>query len=297
MQLHHAIRAFLEYCDIEKNYSEHTLRAYQRALEELYDFLKETFDKVPPPEVLKAEDIRPFLGWLHEKGLNKKSLRIKIAAVKSFFSFCLKRGITQRNPAALVSTPKAEKKIPSFLQTSETDSLFKNFDISTAKGARDAAICELFYSCGLRLAELLQVRLQDLNFTQNTIRVVGKGNKERIVPIGQKALEALQIYLLKRTELLKNPADILFVSARGSELNPSVVYRMVRTALQTVTESQKKSPHVLRHTFATHLLDAGADITAVSEMLGHTSLSTTQVYTHVSVERLKNAYKKAHPKA
>jgi integrase/recombinase XerC len=297
MQLHHAIRAFLEYCEIEKNYSEHTLRAYQRALEELYDFLKDSFDEIPALNSLKAEDIRPFLGWLHEKGLAKKSLRIKIAAVKSFFAFCQKRGITERNPAALVASPKVDKKIPSFLQNSEAEALFKNFDISTAKGARDAAICELFYSCGLRLSELLKARLQDVNFTQNTVRVFGKGRKERIVPVGGKALEALKNYLLKRSEFLKTPIDLIFLSSRGTEMNPSVVYRMVRAALAAVTESQKKSPHVLRHTFATHMLDAGADITAVSEMLGHASLSTTQIYTHVSVERLKNAYKKAHPKA
>ncbi|MES2764961.1 MAG: site-specific tyrosine recombinase/integron integrase [Bacteroidota bacterium] len=297
MQLHLAIRAFIEYCEIEKNYSEHTLRAYQHALEEFYDFLKESFDEIPELNVLKAEDVRPFLGWLHEKGLNKKSLRVKIAAVKSFFAFCQKRGISDRNPAALVSSPKVDKKIPSFLQNSEAENLLKSFDISTVKGARDAAICELFYSCGLRLNELLKARLQDVNYTQNTIRVFGKGRKERVIPVGGKALISLKTYLLKRNELLKIPSDLIFLSSRGAELNPSVVYRMVRAAMGNITESQKKSPHVLRHTFATHLLDAGADITAVSEMLGHASLSTTQIYTHVSVERLKNAYKKAHPKA
>ncbi|MFN5247242.1 MAG: tyrosine-type recombinase/integrase [Ignavibacteria bacterium] len=187
------------------------------------------------------------------------------------------------------------------MQSGEIESLMDSFDPSSPGGARNIAIAELLYSSGLRVSELIQLPMHDLDMHAGTVRVMGKGKKERIVPIGGKAIEALEAYIAMRSYLTSldtaRPDGKVFLSDRGKMMNPSVVYRIIRRAMNPVTESPQKSPHVLRHTFATHLLDNGADISSVSEMLGHSSLSATQVYTHVSVDRLKQAYQKAHPRA
>lgn len=298
MKLHKAVGRFLEYCETEKNYSEHTILAYRLSLAQFFDFMVQEYSAEPEIELIEAEDIRPFLGWLHDLGHKKQTLRLKISAVKSFFKFCHKRGLLDRNPAALVSSPKSEKKLPAFLLAKEVEEVIKSFDGSNPVGARNKALTELIYSSGLRISEALQLNIADINFPDKSVRVTGKGNKQRIVPVGNKALAAIKNYLALRDKLIKGSSlKALFVSTKGLRLNPASAYRMINHAMKGNTESPKKSPHVLRHSFATHLLDNGADIRSVSEMLGHASLSTTQVYTHVSVDRLKKAYKQAHPKA
>ena len=296
-----AVQEFLSACELQKGYSPHTIETYRFALMEFADYFISEYGIKPEINAIEPADIRPFLGYLHDRGLSKKSLRVKIAAVKSFFKFAFRQSWIDRNPAAIVSTPKAEKKLPSFLQPGEIESLMDSFDSSSPGGARNIAIAELLYSSGLRVSELIQLPMQDLDMHAGTVRVMGKGKKERIVPIGGKALEALVAYIGLRSCLTTldtaKPDGKVFLSDRGKEMNPSVVYRIIRRAMNPVTESPQKSPHVLRHTFATHLLDNGADISSVSEMLGHSSLSATQVYTHVSVDRLKQAYQKAHPRA
>jgi len=296
-----AVQEFLSACELQKGYSPHTIETYRFALMEFLDYFISEYGIKPEINAIEPADIRPFLGYLHDRGLSKKSLRVKIAAVKSFFKFAFRQSWIDRNPAAIVSTPKAEKKLPSFLQPGEIESLMDSFDSSSPGGARNIAIAELLYSSGLRVSELIQLPMQDLDMHAGTVRVMGKGKKERIVPIGGKALEALEAYIGLRSCLTTldtaKPDGKVFLSDRGKEMNPSVVYRIIRRAMNPVTESPQKSPHVLRHTFATHLLDNGADISSVSEMLGHSSLSATQVYTHVSVDRLKQAYQKAHPRA
>lgn len=296
-----AVQEFLSACELQKGYSPHTIETYRFALMEFLDYFIAEYGVKPEINAIEPADIRPFLGYLHDKGLSKKSLRVKIAAVKSFFKFAFRQSWIDRNPAAIVSTPKAEKKLPSFLQPGEIESLMDSFDASSPGGARNIAIAELLYSSGLRVSELIHLPMQDLDMHAGTVRVMGKGKKERIVPIGQKAIEALETYLALRSNLTmletSKPEGKVFLSDRGKVMNPSVVYRIIRRAMNPVTESPQKSPHVLRHTFATHLLDNGADISSVSEMLGHSSLSATQVYTHVSVDRLKQAYQKAHPRA
>lgn len=296
MHYYLAVRAFLEYCDTERGYSARTVEAYQLALDQFAAYLHDEHIADDDIAQLTTDDIRLFLGWLHDNGLHTKSIRLKVAAVRSFFKFCVKRSYIAHNPALLVPTPKLDKKLPSFLQPSEIDSLMALFNRSTATGARDAAIAELLYSSGLRVSELTNLTLEHLN-TSNQLRVVGKGGKERIVPIGSRAVESIQQYLALRSQLLNKPTNALFLSSRGLPLQPAGVYRIIHKALLAVSETKQKSPHVLRHSFATHLLDNGADIKAVSDMLGHSSLSTTQVYTHVSIDRLKKAYKQAHPKA
>jgi len=298
MTLELGIKQFLIYCETERNYSQYTVESYRIALAQFYDFLKEEYSEAPDLEDIKTNDIRPFLSYLMDKGQNKTSLRLKIAAVKSFFKFCQKRGITEKNPASLVPTPKKDKKLPSFLLEKEVANMIDNISEDSVENLRDKALAELLYSSGLRISEALQLNINDINFYQKSVKVLGKGRKERIVPIGEKALSALKKYIGNRNELLVNSSEnALFLSNRGKRMNAVNAYRIINRLMKANTESPQKSPHVLRHSFATHLLDNGADIQSVSEMLGHASLSTTQIYTHVSVERLKSAYKKAHPKA
>lgn len=293
-----AKRLFTEYCESEKDFSPYTVANYDLSLNQFYDYLAGIFDKIPDLADIETDDIRPFLGWLHDKGLSKNSLRLKISAVKSFFSFCHRKDYIDSNPASNVRTPKRDKKLPSFLLKNEIGDLIEKFDKESPVGARNLALMELIYSSGLRIGEALSLNVSDINFTNKLIKVTGKGRKERIVPVGDKALFAVGQYFTLRRQLAKNSSeDALFLTSRGNRLDSSGAYRAMNRAMKGITEAPQKSPHVLRHSFATHLMDNGADITAVSEMLGHSSLSSTQVYTHVSIERLKKAYKKAHPKA
>jgi len=298
MLLTDAIRAFLSTLETERDASEHTVTAYRIALEQFTEVCKEAWGEEPQLEDLTENDVRPFLGWLHDRDLSRRSLRLKLAAVKSMFKFYVRSGELSRNPAALVASPKADKKLPSFLQQSEVDDLFPTFDKTTPAGARNKTLCELLYGSGLRISEALQLDVGDIDLATRTVRVLGKRSKERIVPVTSSTIEAMSAYLLVRHLLNPKPSErALFLGDRGGRLTSASAYRIVRRALGPITEAKRKSPHVLRHTFATHLLDNGADLKAVSDMLGHSSLSTTQVYTHVSVERLKDAYKQAHPKA
>jgi integrase/recombinase XerC len=304
MEFATALRQFLMYCEVERAYSPRTVDSYRLALEQFADCLQEFYSapggELPAIETITVGDIRAFPGWLHDKGHSNNTLRMKIAAVKSLFKFCLKRGIIASNPSAIVSSPKHEKKLPSFLQPAEVDDLMNAFDVSTPKGARNIAIAELLYSSGLRVSELIRLNVDA--FHERSVRVLGKGGKERIVPVGDKAMEATQRWSLERPALLTDASGddahrALFLSVRGKRMSAAEVYRVINAAMRPITESKQKSPHVLRHSFATHLLDNGADIYAVSQMLGHSSLSTTQVYTHVSIDRLKQSYKLSHPRA
>lgn len=290
--------SFLLYCKVEKNYSVKTINTYSLALSQFLEFLAEEYGSEPEIEQIEADDIRPFLGWLHDHGLGRNSLRLKIAAIKSFFKYCQKKGLLVKNPARLVASPKKEKKLPTVLLEKEINILMGSFNPSDPRGARNLALAELLYSSGLRISEALSLNLRDFNDSTRLVTVLGKGNKQRVVPIGEVAVKAIMNYLNLRHNLLKEHDEVaLFLGSNGKRMNPSTAWRILHTAMKGITESSGKSPHVLRHSFATHLLDKGADIQSVSEMLGHASLSTTQVYSHVSVERLKEAYKKAHPKA
>ncbi len=301
-ELYLSIRHFLEYCEIERAYSPRTVDGYRLALEQFTDCMKDLYGELPTVTSITAHDIRVFPGWLHDNGQVNNTIRMKIAAVKSFFKYCLKKSITTNNPAAVVSSPKHDKKLPSFLQQEEVSALMDTFDTTTPKGARDAAIAELLYSCGLRVSELTALNADTVNVNDQQVKIIGKGGKERIVPIGTRAITALRHWLSMRNQLRSSsykgaPENALFLSVRGLRINSAEVYRIIHASMREVTETRQKSPHVLRHSFATHLLDNGADIYAVSQMLGHSSLSTTQIYTHVSIDRLKQSYKMAHPRA
>lgn len=298
MELADGIQNFLQYCDVERAYSPRTVDSYRLALEQFYDCIVEYYDSAPAVDTITTNDVRVFPGWLHDKGHGHNTIRLKIAAVKSFFKFCQKRSFTNHNPAAIVTSPRRVKKLPSFLQQEEICQLMNTFDTSTPKGARNAAVAELLYSSGLRVHELTLFNVQTIDMHEKIVRVLGKGGKHRIIPLGTRAFLAIQHWLTLRHHFLSNSSEqALFLSSRGLRLNSTEVYRIIHAAMLQITENKQKSPHVLRHSFATHLLDNGADIYAVGEMLGHSSLSTTQVYTHVSIDRLKQSYKQAHPRA
>ncbi len=293
------ISNFLDYLRVQKDYSSHTIESYRTALGQFLEFLIDEFGDQFDLQMLDSEDIRPFLGWMHDKGFKRNSLRQKISAVKSFFKYCLRKGIVETNIADPISTPKREKKLPSYMMKNEVENLINNFEEDDIEQLRNKALTELLYSSGLRINEALSLNVNEINLTltQKVIKVMGKGRKERIVPVGNKAIIALNSYIARRNELLRDSSEnALFLTAKGKRLYQVAAYRFLNKNMKLVTECKQKSPHILRHSFATHLMDNGADIKSVGDMLGHSSLSTTQIYTHLSIERLKEVYKMAHPK-
>lgn len=297
------IQAFLQYLRTQRNYSPHTIAAYEDDLRQFSGFLQRHFaDRPYSIDEIDHVTVRLFLGDCLEEGFGKRSVARKLACVKSFFKFLYRTKALDRNPAGNVGAPKLEKRLPQYLDEESVMELMKQPDVTTTMGKRDAAILELFYSTGIRLSELINLRLGSIDFRAGTLRVTGKGSKDRIVPFGRPANTALRRYLECRSDLVSKAsaddiADTVFLTRRGKRLSPKGVNVLMNEYIGRVSEIDKKSPHVLRHTFATHLLNRGADLRAVKELLGHESLSTTQVYTHVSVDRLKKVYSQAHPKA
>jgi tyrosine recombinase XerC len=291
-----ALDAFFNYLEKEKGFSPHTLEAYRSDLEEFTRFLE--LKKVPfsLEESLVKAVLRSFTFSLSSRGLRPRSVARKIAALKSFSRFCVRRHLLQNNPAKLLAAPKLDRQLPVFLTQKQAEMLVSPPRQSTEAVVRNHAIIEFFYGSGLRLAELQALAISSVNTENETVRVMGKGRKERVVPLTATAIEAMDNYLLVRTSA-KAPASPLFTGARGNRLSRRQIERIVAGELSLVSQQKKRSPHVLRHSFATHLMDAGADIRAVKELLGHSSLSTTQIYTHVSREHLLKAYKQAHPRA
>ncbi len=296
-----AINDFLTYMSSVRSYSDHTIEAYRRDLEQFYTFSCEYFNKdvVTLHEIDKVT-LRHFLGMLTEAKYSARSAARKLASLKSFFRYCLKRGWIEKNPAYFIKSPKIPRTLPTVLSKEQTRKLFQNMDVHDFITARDAAILELFYASGIRLSELVNLRLRDIQFRNKLISVLGKGNKQRLLPLGRMSQEALKVYLHYYEQEFEKPGndDPLFVSRLGKNISVRNVRLRVEKYLKEVSNGAKKnSPHVLRHSFATHLLDEGADLESVRMMLGHESLSTTQIYTHVKMERLKEAYTKAHPRA
>ncbi len=294
------IRKFLEYLDLEKNCSQRTIEAYEDALYEFYSFIINLGEKADVQKIDRTV-IRDYLAYLHSKGLKKTSISAKLSAVKSFFKFLAKFKIITSNPTIGFSL-KTEKALPVFLEEDKIEKLMNLPNLKTDEGVRDRAILEFLYSTGVRVSELCGLNIDDVDFSNETVRVLGKGGKFRIVPFGRKAREALKEYLKIRDnfstqEQNEDDRKALFVSKSGKRITKSEVYEIVSKYISAVADLERKGPHVLRHSFATHLLNHGADIMAVKELLGHSSLSTTQRYTHVTVEHLKKAYKLAHPRS
>jgi len=293
------LNLFTEYLQIEKNYSEYTIVCYKRDIEEFFYFMER--------EVIKGisevtySDVRLFLTELHTKNYSSRSIARKVSSLRSFYKFLVREKIVSENPFSLTTLPKKEQKIPKFLYPQELECLFLVNDLNTAIGQRNQALLELLYATGIRVSECCQIQINHIDFTLSTILVHGKGNKQRYVPFGSYASEALQRYIRDgREELLKrvkNTSKYLFLNFRGNPLTSRGVRNILDDMVEKAALTQKISPHVLRHTFATHMLNEGADMRVVQELLGHSHLSSTQVYTHVTKDRLRQIYLDAHPRA
>jgi integrase/recombinase XerC len=296
IEKHNLIHQFILFQSAEKNASPHTCRAYQRDLEGFENFLKSSGMYLSPAGDVRLEQvdrltIRKYLGFLHRKN-KKSSIARKISTLRSFFRYLVREQLVTSNPAKSVATPKVEKPLPTALTVDEAFRLMES--PVKGKAVRDRAILELLYSSGLRVGELVALNPNHLDLDLGIVRVMGKGRKERLVPVGLKAVEALKSYLKERGTL--NGEKPLFVNPSGGRLTARSVGRLVKKYTRRSGIFRKVSPHSLRHTFATHLLDAGADIREIQEMLGHASLSTTQRYTHLSMGKLMEVYDRAHPR-
>jgi integrase/recombinase XerC len=293
------IKRYKSYLVAERNYSEHTVRAYMTDLTQFMNFLKK--NRLPADtrniDITKIEeiDIREFIGRLYNKN-SKASISRKLTSIRNFLEFLIREGKIASNSAKLVPIPKGERRTPAFLTVDEVFVLVEKPDDNEVLGVRDRAILELLYSSGLRVSELNGIKTGDTDLTSSFVKVLGKGGVERIVPIGSKAINAIKYFLEKRNELAPK-VDYLFINSRGGRLSVRSIARIVKKYANLSGIPKNISPHVLRHTFATHLLGSGADLRAIQEMLGHKSLSTTQRYTHASIEKIMEIYDKTHPRA
>src|SRR6185503_8312626 len=298
------IEQFLEHLRYERNVSAHTLRNYASDLEQFTYFLApDRKTKLPDVAEIDHLTIREWMASLHSDQKKKSSIARKLAALRTFFQFLVREGVLELNPAKLVSTPKLEKKLPNHLSIEEAIRFIESPDVETELGKRDRAMLELMYATGVRVAELTTLNVADVDFQNQLIRVTGKRRKQRIVPFGDPAGEAIRTYLGVREKFLfnapvsKRDEAALFLNYQGTRITTRSVGRMVEKYIRICAGMHNISPHALRHSFATHLLDSGADLRDIQELLGHARLSTTQIYTHVSMEKLVEVYDKAHPKA
>lgn len=297
-----AVEKYINYLKTERNASPHTVRSYKNDLGDFFRFL-EGYDPtaVSNPHKINRFAIRAWMGHLSEKGMVKSTIGRKVSALRSFFKYAFRRGYLQDNPAVLVHIPRKEKKLPHAIREHEIGAMFENLPQETPTDLRDRAIMELLYATGIRLSELIGLSLGNTDLKGMQIRVMGKGAKERIVPFGEKARDAIRDWLDVRPGFIRQTtpsADkaALFLSNSGKRIYPMAVQRLVEKNIRRASESSKTSPHVLRHSFATHLLGNGADIRIIKELMGHSNLSATQIYTHTSVERLKSIHENAHPR-
>lgn len=285
------ISEFISYLGKEKNYSPHTLRAYRADLEHFFDFFR-----VKKITVIDRNVITMFIGFLLKYGMDSRTVARKLSCLKSFFKIMKRLGVIESNPVTSIRTPKTKKHLPGFLTYEQIEKAMR------ITHPRDRAIMEVLYSCGLRAAELVNLKIADIDFNRDEVRIRGKGNKQRISPIGKVAKDAVLEYLKVRTSATsrRSPGETppnLFLNYRGGVLTTRSLQRIVRKYLTKVARAAGTNPHILRHSFATHLLEHGADLRAVQELLGHASLSTVQIYTHLTTKRLKEVYKKKHPRA
>ncbi|MEQ9285934.1 MAG: tyrosine-type recombinase/integrase [Cyclobacteriaceae bacterium] len=292
------INTYLKYLLHEKRYSEHTIRSYENDLLQVQSYISQ-FDGNMHLSDANHRILRAWIVSLIEDNLSPRSVNRKIATLRSFYKFLHAREIISSNPSIKLKPLKTDKPLPEFVQEKEMDMLLDQISFSDDfAGMRDRAIMELFYSTGIRLSELIGITDQSVSFYDQTVKVLGKRNKERVIPLTNETVDTIKAYIAKRNELFGGSSEnFLLVTDTGKKCYPMMVYRTVKKYLGVITRSSKKSPHVLRHTFATHLLNKGADLNAVKDLLGHSSLAATQVYTHNSLEKLKSVFDQAHPKA
>lgn len=298
--MHAAIDGFLRYLRVERNASTFTLKSYSEDFNSLFDYLQDRVGPVSDPAQLDIQTLRGYVAYLHECDYARTTIARRLACLRSFLKYCQRERLITTNPAKALRTPRAGRKLPHFLTTEQIVQLLEAPPANEPEGLRDRAILETMYSAGLRVSELVGLNLDSWDHDTNILRVFGKGKKERIAPIGRHAAMSLHRWLEVREPAPDaNPEDraAIFLNRFGTRLTTRSVGRMLEKYLQLTGLSQHTSPHTLRHTFATHLLDGGADLRAVQELLGHKSLTTTQIYTHVSTQRMRDTYEKAHPHA
>lgn len=293
-----SVEQFLNYLKFEKRYSYHTLLSYETDLRDFLTFLQQQFGETGIAGIT-ASFVRSWLARLKDDGQSAKSIHRKISSLRSFFKYQLRTGVLEKTPMTAISAPKLPRRLPAFLKEPETKELAKLMKNNSEdwNSLNASMLIMLFYNTGMRLSELINLRDTQVDASRNQIKVLGKGNKERVIPVSPETISAIREYRQEKKREFASADDVLLVTAKGKKLYPKYAYLLVKQYLGAVSTLDKKSPHVLRHTFATHLLNAGADLNAVKELLGHASLASTQVYTHNTIEKLKDVYKKAHPKA
>lgn len=285
-------RRYRTYIKVEKRLSENSVEAYMRDLEQFAHFVLVKWDV--PPRKVEREMVERYLEWLYDEGREKSSQARMLSGIRSFFNYLLLNDEIQSSPAEDISAPKAGRTLPDVLTTDEIDRLISSIEVDTVKGRRDRAIVEVLYSCGLRVSELITLRVSDLFFGEGYIRVIGKGDKQRLVPISDLARERISLYLDER-KAAKSNEEVLFLNNRGKQLTRVMIFTILRRAALRAGIEKKISPHTLRHSFATHLLEGGAGIRQVQELLGHESILTTEIYTHLEAEHLRSTVEEHLP--
>ncbi len=293
------IQSFIDYLKFEKRYSAHTIRSYHDDLVQFFDFLEVQFGTVKLGEI-STTFIRSWLASLKDDDITARTINRKISTLKSFFKFQLKQDKIENTPMGNIISPKISKRLPVFIKEKDLADLTKALKSNAEdwNSLNTKMLITVFYSTGMRLSELINMKEKQVDFSRKQLKILGKGNKERIIPAGVELLEVIKEYINEKRKVFEKTDDVLLVSPKGKRLNPKYAYNLVRNILtDEIKTLDKKSPHVLRHTFATHLMNNGANLDAVKELLGHASLASTQIYTHNTIEKLKKVYKKAHPKA
>jgi len=290
--------SFLEYLKFEKRYSPHTIRSYQDDLTFFFEYLSAEYAELSIKDI-KPTFIRSWLAKQKEKGASAKTINRRISTLKSFFKYQLRQEVIETSPMITIVSPKQSKRLPNYVEQKDTEVLFEHVEFpDNWEGLMNKMILELLYCSGMRLSELISLKETQVDLHRNSLKILGKGNKERIIPFSQEMKTNLEQYLKgKKSQFGETAFEFLLVNEKGNKLYPKYVQLVVKKYLSLITTIEKKSPHVLRHTFATHLMNNGAELNAVKELLGHSSLAATQIYTHNTIEKLKDIHKKAHPKA
>lgn len=299
MNWENSIIQFRNFLKLEKSLSINSITAYETDIRKLVTFLEIKELNISPINI-KFKNLKDFIEWINELGLNARSQARIISGLKAFFKYLILEDKIETNPSSLLESPRIGRKLPEFLSIEEIDQIITAIDLSQAEGQRNKAIIETLYSCGLRVSELINLKISNLYFNDGFIRVVGKGNKERLVPIGQKAMKEIKYYFEDRNllpSIEKTSQNIVFLNRRGKQLSRVMIFTIVKNLAIKAEISKNISPHTFRHSFASHLIDGGADLRAVQEMLGHESIITTEIYTHLDREYLRDAIIQFHPRS
>ncbi|MFW5886773.1 MAG: site-specific tyrosine recombinase XerD [Bacteroidota bacterium] len=293
-------RDFINYLRLEKSLSENSIQAYSADLSKLMSYFECKGENEKSPVDVTALDLKNFIKWVNELGVNERTQARVVSGIRAFYKFLMLEDIMDNNPAKLLDLPKIGRRLPDVLSLVEIDDLISAVDLSKPEGQRNKAMLEILYSCGLRVSELVNLKLTNLYFNEGFMRIIGKGNKERLIPISSKAIKEIELYLHDRNRLpviFKDSENILFLNRRGKKLTRVMVFTIIKKLAEQIGLKKTISPHTFRHSFATHLIEGGADLRAVQEMLGHESIITTEIYTHLDNAYLRNSILQFHPRA